>query len=97
MTTLAGHLQKQHNISASKRITDPGQMVFDCFGQVALPDILPDNQKANIFKALVDWLVDDKQAFRVVENAKFLRFVNSLNNLFFVPSRRTVVRGIADG
>jgi hypothetical protein len=96
-TTLAGHLKKKHKLSSNPNAAPPGQMVFHNSGKCALPDILPNDEKASIFEALVNWIVDDKQAFRVVENLKFQRLIRRLNPLYRIPSRRTVVRGIADG
>jgi hypothetical protein len=42
------------------------------------------------------FIVDDKQAFQVVEKASFQNFVRSLNRYYKLPSRRTIVRAIDD-
>lgn len=47
-------------------------------------------------KALVQWVVDDKQAFQVVEKASLKNLFRKLNMRFKVPTRRTLVRGLGD-
>jgi hypothetical protein len=46
--------------------------------------------------ALVSWIVDDKQAFQVVEKPSFSAVCKSLNKFYALPSRRSLVRGIED-
>ena len=47
-------------------------------------------------QSLVEFIVDDKQAFCVVEKPSFRAFVKSLNKFYEVPHRRTLVRSIRD-
>jgi hypothetical protein len=70
--------------------------MFDANGDIVLPDLLGNEQKVAVFDALVKWVVDDKQSFRVVENPLFKKLMRTLNPLYVVPSRRTLVRGIDD-
>lgn len=92
-TILAGHLKEQHKSSPKgKRQFDPKHMIFHQeSGNIFLPDVMPYDVKAVVFDALVDWIVDNKQAFRIVENSKFQKFVSRLNNLHRLTSRRIVV------
>lgn len=57
---------------------------------------MSDAERETAFNALVDWTVDDKQSFCVVENPTFQHFLDLLNPSFNMPSRRTLVRGITD-
>lgn len=85
------------DLSKGERQLDPKQMIFHQeSGVIFLPDVMPDDEKVAVFYALVDWIVDDKQAFCVVENSKFQKFVSRLNNLYRLTSRCTVVRGLED-
>ncbi|KAK9233722.1 ribonuclease H-like domain-containing protein [Lipomyces kononenkoae] len=74
----------------------------DCFDLGARKK-LPAGQKelfaANLYtKAqddrLLQWIVDDQQAFSVVEVPSFRSFINGINPKYTIPSRKTVTRRI---
>ena len=89
-STLALHLKNTHGIADSKlKLSNDMEKTIET-------EILPDEQRAAIFEEFIAWIVDDKQSFRVVENDRFRGFVNRLNHLYKLPSRRTLVRGIQD-
>ena len=39
---------------------------------------------------LIDWIIDDKQAFNGVENETFRKFINRLDEAYYLPARQTV-------
>jgi hypothetical protein len=43
-----------------------------------------------ISELLVEWIIDDKQAFQVVENPKFRKFINVLDPSYVLPVRQTI-------
>ncbi len=59
-------------------------------------NVIDDDTRADIFNALVEWVVDDKQAFQVVEKASFKTLCGKLNRFYSLPARRTLVRGMDD-
>ena len=99
--TLALHLKKDHNISNAGDeqpvIGDMSQTTFSKNGSsLVRHNVLSDDARADIFQALVLWVVDDKQAFQVVEKASFKNLVSKLNKNFSVPARRTLCRGLVE-
>ena len=47
-----------------------------------------------ITELLLAWIIDDKQAFSVVENSKFKLLLESLNAAYTLPVRQTVANKI---
>ena len=43
-----------------------------------------------ISELLLDWIIDDKQAFKLVENQKFSKFIKVLDPAYVLPVRQTV-------
>ena len=65
-------------------------------GRLIAHNRLDDDKRSRLFSKLVNWIVDSKQAIRVVDNDFFTEFMHELNPFFKVPSRRTISRGIED-
>ena len=40
---------------------------------------------------MLEWIIDDKQAFSVVENPKFTKFINALDPGYDLPVRQTIL------
>ena len=99
-STLALHLSSKHKLrnEGSGAISgDPAQTTFSSDGARLLKhNIVDDDTRAEIFEAIVTWVVDDKQAFQVVEKEAFRAMCKKLNKFYTVPTRRTLVRGILD-
>jgi hypothetical protein len=66
-STLAVHLERIHSVSkeASGAVSgDPAQTIFSADGtRLVAHNVLDDEKRAQIFDAIVSWIVDDKQAF----------------------------------
>ena len=43
-----------------------------------------------ITQLLLEWIIDDKQAFSVVENKKFRKFIHALDSSYDLPVRQTI-------
>ena len=57
-------------------------------------NVLDDSTKATMLKALVEFVVDNKEPFELVEKKSFQLFCQSHNKYFKLPARRTLVRAI---
>jgi hypothetical protein len=58
--------------------------------------MMDDETKADFFSSMVDFVVDNKQAFRVVESPSFATFCKTMSKYYELPSRRTFARAIHD-
>jgi hypothetical protein len=96
-STLNRHLEVTHKITRTGPAPiDPKQTTLRADGNLDIHNQINDDRKGEILKSLVEFIVDDKQAFSVVENDSFRKFVYSLNRFYKLPSRRTIVRAIDD-
>ncbi|CAG8552901.1 12817_t:CDS:2 [Cetraspora pellucida] len=76
-TSIASHLRTKH------RIID---------GEIISP-LLKDNDQAKTQKItnhFLDWLIDDMQAFNLVDNLKFHKFIYELNPNYSVPCKNSL-------
>ena len=80
VSSLRYHLENEHNIKEDKQPTL----------EVSFKLPLPPNLSEAIDKALLKWIVDDAQAFRVVEEPSFLNLLEALNVRYIPPTRQTV-------
>ena len=83
-STLKTHLKTEHSIELMIN-KDPENSNPD-----KLPKVKHGRSNNNITELLLDWIIDDKQAFRVVENEKFRRFINVLDPAYVLPVRQTI-------
>ena len=97
-STLATHLKKSHKISKQGGVSgDPTQTTINtCTGGLQHHFMMDEKTQDSINQSLIQFVVDNKQSFSIVESSSFKTFVNRLNRWFRVPSRRTLCRGLAD-
>jgi hypothetical protein len=96
-STLSRHLNVSHKLCSTGTIAiDPDQSTLRIDGTLDLNNQINDQRKSEILTALCTFIVDDKQAFQVVEKASFQNFVRSLNRYYKLPSSRTIVHAIHD-
>lgn len=88
-STLAKHLSKEHAIKKGQTVgvrVGGGQDESGVEGEVAFHALMDENTQADIRKSLVEFIIDNKQSFALVESLSFQRFVAKLNRRFKVPS-----------
>jgi hypothetical protein len=95
-SSLKHHLEVVHKIKQDGNTGDPNQSILDLTGNVVDPMAMDDQEKADILKSLMEFVVDTKQPFQLVESKSFSRFCLRLNRKFPLPSRRTFVRALHD-
>lgn len=96
-STLARHLRSAHKIGPPDECSsDATQSVFTTSGNVRLPDLLKDEDRARILKALVQFVAEAKQPFSIVDKKSFAQFCRALNPRYKLPSRPTLCRAIHD-
>ena len=84
-STLKSHLKSEHSI----------ELIVNKDSETNILEKLPKvkhgrSSNDDITELLLDWIIDDKQAFRVVENEKFRRFINVLDPAYVLPVRKTI-------
>jgi BED zinc finger len=96
-SVLARHLETTHKKRKAKNSnTDPSQTTIGDGGKLRRICMMYDETKAEILSSMVDFVVDNKQGFRVVESPSFATFCKTMNKYYELPSRRTFVRAIHD-
>lgn len=96
-STWARHLRSAHGMDPNdESSSDATQSIFTSAGSVCLPQLLSDEERARIMKALVQYVADAKQPFAIVELKSFVHFCKTLNSRYTVPGRRTLCRAIHD-
>ena len=95
-STLKRHLLVAHNKSKLDTVTDSNQSTILGDGTLSLRHSISEESKAEILSSLVDFVVDNKQPFHVVESKSFKKFCQKMNNNYALPSRHTLVRSIED-
>ena len=93
--SLAVHLSKKHNIVQENR-DKRSQTTISNDGTIEIHGKLSDKKRDNITSALVQWIVDSKQSFSVVESPALARLFHILNSGYALPSRRTIGRCLED-
>jgi hypothetical protein len=87
MSTLSRHLNVSHILCSTGTIAiDPDQSTLRIDGTLDVQNQIDDQRKSKILTALCLFIVDDKQAFQVVEKASFQNFLRSLNRYYKLPS-----------
>ena len=97
-STLARHLLKEHGLENKPNVlSDPRQTVFNFDGtlQRRVTEIEPET-RATQLEALVDFIVDNKQPFSLVESKSFAAFLRTIDTRYELPSRRTFCRALTD-
>lgn len=80
-SSIACYQMKQQNVLEGRCADiDFTQSVFDEKGRPALPNIL-DIKNIAIFQSLIEWILDDKSGFGVVDYDKFRKFCQNINSL----------------
>jgi hypothetical protein len=95
-STLMLHLDKKHGIKRGKKTGDYLQRTIKTDGTLHDPYELDDQTRAEIMESLVDFIVDNKQPFNLVESASFRDFARKLNPHYKIPSRATIVRALPE-
>lgn len=86
-TTLTKHLSNAHNIQLVVE-KQPNNSDEDTEKKPKIKFNNEDNEQ--ITERLLEWIIDDKQSFSVVENSKFKHFIEGLNAAYTLPVRQTV-------
>ena len=60
----------------------------------ALHAPLVGSQKEVVDEALITWIIEDFQAFNVVESEAFQEFLKTLNPRYQLPTRKTVAKRV---
>ena len=82
-SSLIYHLKTKHEISL---INNNEQK-----NNEKMPKVIHNkNHNDEITELLIEWIIDDKQAFKVVENNKFKNFIKILDPTYALPVRQTV-------
>jgi hypothetical protein len=89
-TILSKHLSNNHSIQLVAEKQSVGENVSEKRPKVKFDK---DNND-EITELLLAWIIDDKQAFSVVENSKFKLLLESLNAAYTLPVRQTVANKI---
>jgi hypothetical protein len=95
-SSLKRHLEVSHKLKQDGKTGDPTQSILDLTGKVVDPMAMDAQEKADILKSLVEFVVDNKQPFQLVESKSFSSFCMKMNRKFPLPSRRTFVRALHD-
>jgi Hermes transposase DNA-binding domain len=89
------HPKTSHAIAKGTGVAgDCHQQNFSSTGRPYRRDLMGDERRAEVLKALVRWVVDDKQSFSVVERSYFKKFFGALCRQYTLPSRRTLGRAL---
>ena len=90
-TTLSKHLSNVHSVQLVAEKESVNADDDDDDDAEKRPKIKYDKiNNEEITERLLAWIIDDKQAFSVVENSKFKRLIESLNAAYTLPDRQTV-------
>ncbi len=95
-STLKRHLCVAHRIHRNGKTGHPLQCTLDASGRIINPMALDHETKALMTKSLAEFIVDDKQAFRLVESRSFAPFCKNMNRHYVLPSRQSLVRAVHD-
>jgi hypothetical protein len=96
-SVLIRHLKTSCAIAKDTCIVgDFHQQNFSSTGCLDRHDLMGDERRAEALKALVRWVVDDKQSISVVERPSFKIFAGALCRQHTLPSRRTLERALLE-
>lgn len=89
-------LTLSHKLSLRSESLDPSQTKISNKGPLRLCDLLPDHERAKLYKCLLHYGVDATLSFSTVVNACFKSLCKSLNRQFDVSNRQTLVHALHD-
>ncbi|CAG8530344.1 407_t:CDS:1 [Cetraspora pellucida] len=90
-TNIASHLRVKHQIIEGK---EEAEVINS---ETHNRNFLLKQSKINrITYHLIDWLIDDMQAFHVVENRKFQNFVYELESFYSIPCKNSLYKKISE-
>ncbi|CAG8579147.1 2076_t:CDS:1, partial [Dentiscutata heterogama] len=91
-TNIASHLRAKHRIIEGKKEVEISSTTYKTYKNYSLDQ----NKIERITHHLIDWLIDDMQAFHVVENHKFQNFVHELETFYSIPCRNSLYKKMSE-
>ncbi|RNA02577.1 hypothetical protein BpHYR1_031803 [Brachionus plicatilis] len=83
---LANHLKVEHNV------TNPSFEDSDSeFENFTSPKVIRVSEQSRITDLFLTFLINNIQAFMLADDPDFKRFIDSLNNKYIIPCRKTVL------
>lgn len=93
-TNLAAHLRNVHKLN-NEHIKRSNQMILDSNLSVKKCGFNPTEQ-AKILKAIMEYIVENKEPFKLVEKKSFRKLMSVLVPFYECPSKSTILRCISD-
>ncbi|CAI2184638.1 16175_t:CDS:2, partial [Funneliformis geosporum] len=87
---IAGHLRSKHRIIDGKE----AEAIEDLENERIFP--LEQNKIEKITSRLLAWLIDDMQAFHVIDNIKFREFVKELEPSYPIPCKNSLYKKMSE-
>ena len=83
-SSLERHLLNKHQIKIPKINKQQTTLKFRC------TDPWPSKEKSEWDQVVVIWIISDQQSFKVVENEKFIKMINTFDPRYKVPNHRQI-------